>query len=490
MDLTITVIVTWIFATCLHEFGHAITAYVGGDKSVKDRGYLTLNPIVYFNSATTLVLPLIILLIGGIAFPGAAVYINNAKLKNRVWQSLVSLAGPLVSILTLILMVILFKLLPALRDTIDSAYTYRLLVKSLSVLIYLEIWVSLLNLLPIPPLDGFGTIEPWLPAEVRRKAREFGNAGFAIILLLFWLPEPFTFLPDFIHFVAGVICYIAGVDFYDIRSGMQTISKNAWPLLAVILGGWIISSKTAPPEGKADKLLKKRKYADALALYDQALAKKEDPKVLSSSAACLLSLGRKQEALERAAKAVSIDPDNAHAQVIKSLSLAEVGNLQEALEAAETAIKCNDNSSAYTYPLYMKASVQYRSDLFEQALETIDKYLEREPNNVDGLLLKANCLENLGCYDEALAIYDKAARTRTGNARAVLGKGMLLCALGKTEQGIAEFSKVLPSDPKARKAESDVLVQLLNEGASTWDRRGKHELANDMRCAAEQLACI
>lgn len=94
MSLSLIVCIGWIFALCIHEFCHAVVAYAGGDKSVKDKGYLTLNPIKYTDPGLTLVIPIIMLMLGGIALPGAAVYIDRSALRNRFWNSAVSAAGP------------------------------------------------------------------------------------------------------------------------------------------------------------------------------------------------------------------------------------------------------------------------------------------------------------------------------------------------------------------------------------------------------------
>lgn len=79
LPVAIFVCLGWIISVCLHEFGHAIVAYWGGDTSVKDKGYLTLNPLKYTDINLSLTLPLIFLLMGGIPLPGAAVYINEEK---------------------------------------------------------------------------------------------------------------------------------------------------------------------------------------------------------------------------------------------------------------------------------------------------------------------------------------------------------------------------------------------------------------------------
>ncbi|MEM9137739.1 MAG: site-2 protease family protein, partial [Cyanobacteria bacterium P01_F01_bin.42] len=83
----------FILSVCLHEFGHAIVAYWGGDRSVQQKGYLTLNPLKYTHPTYSIVMPLIFLLLGGLPLPGAAVYINTRALRSRGWRSAVAVAG-------------------------------------------------------------------------------------------------------------------------------------------------------------------------------------------------------------------------------------------------------------------------------------------------------------------------------------------------------------------------------------------------------------
>ena len=158
----------WILSVCLHEFGHAIVAYWGGDTSVKDKGYLTLNPLKYTDLNFSLILPLIFLLIGGIGLPGAAVYIDQQRLRNRWWQSAVSAAGPIASSVVTLLLALPFMLGLA---SLHSQYLW--LWSALAFLIYLQIFVVIINSLPIPSLDGYGVIEPWLPSGLQLRLRKF-----------------------------------------------------------------------------------------------------------------------------------------------------------------------------------------------------------------------------------------------------------------------------------------------------------------------------
>ncbi len=173
--------VGWLISLCLHEFAHALVAYIGGDKSVKEKGYLTLNPLRYTDPGLTLVVPMLILMIGGVALPGAAVYIDRSQLRNRFWHSLVSLAGPLANILCLLVLSFFFQ------SGLDVSYRIR---ASLAVLALFQTVAILLNLLPFPPLDGFGVIEPWLPRPAQEAAASFGRFGIWIVFLALWFVPP------------------------------------------------------------------------------------------------------------------------------------------------------------------------------------------------------------------------------------------------------------------------------------------------------------
>jgi Zn-dependent protease len=158
------VLAGWAVTLCLHEFGHAAVAYKGGDFSVRDKGYLTLDIRRYTDPVLSLVLPLVLLVMGGIPLPGGAVWINHHALRNKKVESLVSLAGPFSNLVigaVLALVVALFSPPTALASAI-------------SYLALLQVFAFVLNILPIPGLDGWGALEPFLPYEAQRfgaKAR-------------------------------------------------------------------------------------------------------------------------------------------------------------------------------------------------------------------------------------------------------------------------------------------------------------------------------
>eukprot|EP01055_Gregarina_sp_Pseudo9_P000881 Gregarina_sp_Pseudo_9__880@NODE_1561_length_1495_cov_4_304945_g1448_i0_p4_GENE_NODE_1561_length_1495_cov_4_304945_g1448_i0NODE_1561_length_1495_cov_4_304945_g1448_i0_p4_ORF_typecomplete_len145_score8_65DUF3040/PF11239_8/0_0063DUF3040/PF11239_8/1_6e03DUF2207/PF09972_9/0_054Phage_holin_3_6/PF07332_11/0_056Phage_holin_3_6/PF07332_11/3_3e03DUF1700/PF08006_11/1_8Peptidase_M50/PF02163_22/2_2e03Peptidase_M50/PF02163_22/0_81_NODE_1561_length_1495_cov_4_304945_g1448_i033437 len=69
----------WIVSLALHEYGHALVAFIGGDHSVMDKGYLSLNFLLYIDPVMSLLLPVIMLTLGGIPLPGGSVLVNVRK---------------------------------------------------------------------------------------------------------------------------------------------------------------------------------------------------------------------------------------------------------------------------------------------------------------------------------------------------------------------------------------------------------------------------
>lgn len=180
MEVFLLVIVAWVFSVCLHEFGHAFVAYKGGDHTVKEKGYLTLNPIHYTHPVYSLLMPIVFLLLGGIGLPGGAVYIEEHRLRSRGWRTAVSLAGPAMNVIIVLVLCVPFWL------GIQNWPRTGVLTVALAFLLQLQISAILLNLLPIPPLDGFQAISPWLPEEMNRRLMEMSNVALWVLIIIMW----------------------------------------------------------------------------------------------------------------------------------------------------------------------------------------------------------------------------------------------------------------------------------------------------------------
>jgi Zn-dependent protease len=172
----------WLISLCLHEFGHALAAYRGGDHSVAARGYLTLNVLRYTHLQYSILWPLVFLAVGGIGLPGGAVYINMHLIPNPLNRSLVSAAGPLA---TLAVLICLLALIPAAASPSQVAF-----YAALTFLAFLQLTSLVLNLLPIPGLDGWGIIEPWLPEDIQEFGAQFSVIAPTLLFVTFLLVPP------------------------------------------------------------------------------------------------------------------------------------------------------------------------------------------------------------------------------------------------------------------------------------------------------------
>jgi Zn-dependent protease len=224
MYLALVVCFGWIFALCVHEFCHAMVAYVGGDKSVKEKGYLSLNPLKYTDPGLTLVVPIVMLMIGGIALPGAAVYINRSALRNRAWHSAVAAAGPFGSAV----MIFVYALPFMLKIPLPEIWMYA----ALALMVLLQVVAFILNSLPIPPLDGYGVIEPWLPQPMRAAMDNFGRYGIWLVFGLMWFVPP---LNSALWNLALDICVKLGVPENLPKIGYALFSQQKFYLVLVLI---------------------------------------------------------------------------------------------------------------------------------------------------------------------------------------------------------------------------------------------------------------
>ena len=158
----LTVVGGWAVSLCLHELGHAVVALRGGDTSVRDKGYLTLDPRRYVDPMLSIGLPLLLLAVGGIPLPGGAVWIERHRLRSRWVDSAVSLAGPLVNLVLAV----------GLTMVVSCTTMPLPLAAVLSWLALVQVLAFLLNLLPVPGLDGWGVLDPHLSASARRTAAQ------------------------------------------------------------------------------------------------------------------------------------------------------------------------------------------------------------------------------------------------------------------------------------------------------------------------------
>jgi Zn-dependent protease len=181
--LVIIQIISVLYAIVIHEFAHAFAAYKQGDMTAKLNGRLTLNPIAHLDTFGTIILPAILILSGSPLVMGWAkpVPINPMNFKNQKWgNTIVSLAGPAVNLLSAILFVVILKILIGF-GVIDFA---NYLAVFLSYLIIINTVLMIFNLIPIPPLDGSKFLFDILPAKYNNVKTWLSQQGPWLLMIL------------------------------------------------------------------------------------------------------------------------------------------------------------------------------------------------------------------------------------------------------------------------------------------------------------------
>lgn len=145
IEVLIILIPCLVFSLSFHEFSHALSAYMLGDKTAYNEGRLTLNPIVHLDLFGSLML-----LFAGFGYAKPVpVNINNLNNPKRDMK-IVAFAGPLSNIFLALFSAIIIRMLIIL----NLSELISILIMPLYLLMAINILLAVFNLIPIFPLDG------------------------------------------------------------------------------------------------------------------------------------------------------------------------------------------------------------------------------------------------------------------------------------------------------------------------------------------------
>jgi len=174
------VIISILISMGFHEAMHAFVSHWLGDTTAKDEGRLTLNPLKHVDLYTTILLPLLMILIHvPPIFIAKPVPFNPSRVKyGEFGVALIGLAGPLTNLLLAVFASIVFRIIGSDYITISN---YLIIFVEINILFFI------FNLIPIPPLDGSRVLYAFAPEPLQNVMKKVESFGFISILIIFVL---------------------------------------------------------------------------------------------------------------------------------------------------------------------------------------------------------------------------------------------------------------------------------------------------------------
>jgi Zn-dependent protease len=170
-----------VFAITMHEVAHGWVAKYFGDRTAEAQGRLSLNPIRHIDPIGTVLVPILLLWLGGFLFGWAKpVPVNPRFMRNprgnMVW---VSAAGPAANLA----MAIAWAFLMMVSQNVDIGVAGQWLQSMAAVGIFINVLLAVFNMLPIPPLDGGQLLTNLLPRGTASSMLE-AVAPFGLFIVL------------------------------------------------------------------------------------------------------------------------------------------------------------------------------------------------------------------------------------------------------------------------------------------------------------------
>ena len=217
MDFTtVQKVILWIiplvFAITVHEVAHGWVADKCGDPTARMMGRLTLNPIPHIDLVGTILIPAVLLFLGGIMFGYAKpVPVNFNRLRHiRRDMRLVALAGPAANLLMALFWALIAKVGVMSYGHIGLIGTQALYFMGVAG-ITINIALMVLNLIPIPPLDGSRVVTSFLYGNASIQYGKLERYGFFILLALLAVGALGHIISPFMNIFLNLISQLFGL---------------------------------------------------------------------------------------------------------------------------------------------------------------------------------------------------------------------------------------------------------------------------------------
>jgi len=194
-----------IFAITVHEAAHGYAAKHFGDMTAFNAGRITLNPLKHIDPFGTIILPALTIMLGGVLFGWAKpVPVDFRRLRNPKKDMLwVAAAGPASNLV----MAVFWALVMKFSVHIPEAFALPMALMGKAG-VTINIVLMVLNLLPLPPLDGGRIAVSLLPMNLARPFAQLERYGFIILIILLFSGVLGRILDPLINLVYALILTI------------------------------------------------------------------------------------------------------------------------------------------------------------------------------------------------------------------------------------------------------------------------------------------
>lgn len=187
-------IIPALLCITLHELSHGFVAYRLGDRTAKEAGRLTLNPIRHID-----IFGLLMMVVFGFGW-AKPVPVNMSNFKNpKTGMAITALAGPVSNMVLAVLMMIIAFILYPFTDGEVAYWIFQLVVRTA----WLSIALGIFNIVPIPPLDGSKVVFSFLSDKMYYRLMRYERYGMLILLVVVWtgvLGEPLSIATESVFY--------------------------------------------------------------------------------------------------------------------------------------------------------------------------------------------------------------------------------------------------------------------------------------------------